>query len=207
MLKNVAAGSTVTTTATAAGSVRAGHTKVARRCCLMRRACFPFHHQQAMQFSTHYDKAHALRKSGRFFRQRWSNCTPHAVVACVALAQSVRELCDAPVHAGAGRSSAVVDAFADAVRDKGEGRWGQGVRDAMARADMASFAALYTDANMDKEDLQVALYIQALLYHKSAQRRVWLPSMRNPVAVAEMGAARVREHLYREWVKDVGAGK
>jgi hypothetical protein len=67
---------------------------------------------------------------------------------------------------------------------------------AMTGANMASFAALYTDANTDKDDLQIGLYVQALLYHKSSQRRVWLPSMRNPVAIAQMGAARARQHFY-----------
>lgn len=150
-----------------------------------------------------------MRQSGRFFCRRWTNCSPRAVVACVALARAIQGLW--AEHTRIQPTASGVDALAGAVREQGDGTWSRTVCHAMAGANMASFAALYTDGNTDKDDLQIGLYVQAMLYHKSSQRRMWLPSMRNPIAIAQLGAARVRQHFYTRcdigWRLDVGRGR
>lgn len=71
---------------------------------------------------------------------------------------------------------------------------------AMAAVSMSAFAAAYAREGADDVDLQVALYVQALRYHTSAKRRGGLPSLYDCVAVAERGAAAVRQAYYQRSV-------
>ena len=152
----------------------------------------------------------AKLRSGKFFRQRWTNCPPQAVVAAFGFANALLRcvhasasapLLEAPVDAAAPLASevAVFSWLADEASSSAA-RACERIAADMGDVTMKSFAEHYTTEECDHWDLQVALYVQALMHPTSKTRRQGLPSLRNSRAIVCGAAGSVRAFNYRKEV-------
>eukprot|EP00056_Hartaetosiga_gracilis_P006671 m.98758 g.98758 ORF g.98758 m.98758 type:complete len:1067 (+) comp12528_c0_seq3:123-3323(+) len=77
----------------------------------------------------------------------------------------------------------------------------QRIATAFEDVSMSSFADTYTNEECDVWDLQIALYVQAILFHNSKTRRRGLPSLRQPRKVIEDAASHARQKMYEMELK------
>ncbi|EGD82938.1 hypothetical protein PTSG_03571 [Salpingoeca rosetta] len=177
-----------------------------------------------VQHDASFDMEKAKLRSGKFFRQRWTNCPPQAVVAAFGfvnvllrtLHKHSRGVTVGDDHnsrpagsggdgGGGGQSmplAAELAAFAWLANesDASAAAARSEIAQAMATVTMASFAHKYTHDECDHWDLQVALFVQALQRHSSKTRRNGLPSLRDSRAIIQRAAASVRQYNYKREV-------
>lgn len=135
-----------------------------------------------------FDLAEAKKASSKFFRRElaMSTCPPTSVVAVLSLCKFLGERDNNMLMRllEDGTTNQVVD----------------GIIAVMSQASMASFISTWV--NVDKRPplnptlLQVALYVQGLRYHSSAERRLGVPSLRDPQKVLQELARFTREERY-----------
>ena len=145
-----------------------------------------------------YDEAAARKASGKFFAHQWSNCQPVDVLACLTLARAFAAF---PAAAN-GCSVAEALCWQGAVADSPLVTL---VLEHFRAASMRTFfqefvPAAAARAQFSAVDYQIALYVQGLEFFTAKTRRSGLPSLLDPVAVAQDAARRVRERIYQSHV-------
>eukprot|EP00049_Salpingoeca_infusionum_P004645 m.82053 g.82053 ORF g.82053 m.82053 type:complete len:2231 (+) comp12667_c0_seq2:195-6887(+) len=154
----------------------------------------PIHVEQ----KTTYDEASAKRHSSHFFAApERTNCSPRAVVACFGLANILAALTERSSLEPQQDGTVGTAIFALLCSNNESGQEAASfVLEQFQRVSMRSFAAKYTTDGCDHWDLQMALYVQALMFHNSKARRKGLTSLRSPRQVLADGAKHAREGLY-----------
>ena len=142
-----------------------------------------------VEHASEYDVERAVRASGSFFLQAYTNATPFGVVAAVGIAETTREWVarEAPgrtlrsVLADAAASKALAAGLAGAFESR--------------RISMRRFLETHLPG-ASPQHVQAALYCQGLIYHDSRTRRAGLPPLSRAHDLLAALAADERREVY-----------
>ncbi|ETO34903.1 hypothetical protein RFI_02186 [Reticulomyxa filosa] len=144
----------------------------------------------------------ARRHSARFFAYNYgkTNCTPHAIVACIGFMKAIYQfisdtstskdknftLWDILVCKDVTLQTQIVDYIFQQFSKR--------------RISMKSFITKFLP-DVDPVHVQIALYVQGLRYHTSQARREGLPELIHPVFVVKEMTINTRRYMYECLVK------